>query len=204
MKPARRKIVFIVLALIFAVLAVLVILYFTILKNYFDKNSDKQKKLPSDTSSTYTQVYTKFYNFEDTWDTKISQVVSRSGHNSLMLYPGGEYCPGLVINYSDIHDVITPIEITASVYVYTESDLVKNPVTLVIQVTDNDKKIDYLVLNSDTMTSTRKGWNELYSRQVIRNITSLNNVVSVYVYYRGTEKVYVDDLLITIFKVTKN
>lgn len=198
MKLLNRNAVYIILFLIFILLIGLGFLYLRT-----SKNGRNLKKSQSDTISKYNQIYTKFYNFEDTWDTKISKVVSRSGHNSLMLYPGGEYCSGLVMKYSDIQKEITPIEITASIYVYTESDLKINPVNLVFEVDDNDKKIDYFALNSEDIANTRKGWNELYNRQTIKNITSLDNVVKVYAYYRGKEKVYVDDLLVTIFRITR-
>jgi hypothetical protein len=203
MKFIKSRTFLIVLFLTIALIIVLAYVYMRMQNNNSrDNNRDMKKQL--DTNSKYTQIYTKFFNFEESTDPNTSTAIARSGHNSIRLMPGNEYCPGLDIKFSDIQNEITPIEITASAYVYSESDLKGNPVTMIFQVTDHDKKIDYIGLNSEEIGATRKGWNEIYNRQTITNITSLNNVISVYVFYRGTQKVYVDDLLITIFKVTKN
>jgi hypothetical protein len=154
-------------------------------------------RAPRDTSRT---VYQEFYlnDFEgNLTEHQLKQVTpdfSTSGRQSILLTPDNVYSPPAEDKLKYLPDTGT-ISLRASVRIMNPNPDEKGQVILVISVDDADHKNYKYVVARDSDVTYRPGeWFELSRTELIERDIPVNGSYKVYVWYKGKNRIYVDDL----------
>lgn len=124
----------------------------------------------------------------------LTQEAAHSGKSSYRLGSSEEYGPGASAIFSAMNPESTfPMRIEASVYVYTKQKPVTNQVSLVISCENHGKP--YVYQTSDLGTNMAAGsWTKLTTWINMQESKSPNDNIKVYLWHRGKDELFVDDL----------
>ena len=104
------------------------------------------------------------------------------------------------MKFSDLCKDKIPLKVMANAFIYSDKKIENNPVSLVISMEHNGESYDYYSLNSEGENLKKREWNELKGVQLIDGVTSMDDVLKVYLWYRGNDTIFVDDLKIDIYE----
>jgi hypothetical protein len=155
------------------------------------------EKAPRDTTQ---KVFKQFYlndfenNLSEDHIKHISTTKSYSGRNSIVLNRDFIYSPTIEDKLTNLPAYST-ISLRASVQVMNPSPDEKGKIILVLEVDDADHKVyKYLTANDMEITYMPGKWFEMSYTDVISRTVPAGGAYKAYVWYTGTNKIYIDDL----------
>jgi len=154
-------------------------------------------KAPRDTTRA---VFRQFYfndfesNLSEDQMKHITVEKSNSGKQSIVLRPENLYSPAAEGKLKSIPG-ISNILLKASARVFNPSTTEKGEIILVVSTEDPEHKIYKYVIAKDSDVNYKPGeWFDLTFTDVIERDIPADGNYKVYVWYTGTNKIYVDDL----------
>lgn len=161
-------------------------------------------KAPRDTNRT---IYRPFYlnNFEHGLSEKhihqVSADFSKSGKNSILLTPENIYSPSAEDSLKHLPDTCK-ISVRASVQILNPSTVEKGQILLVLSTDDAQRKVFAYHAVRDSEVSYQSGeWFQLTLTGIIDPGTPADGTYKAYVWYKGKNKIYVDDLKLEFLPV---
>lgn len=123
-----------------------------------------------------------------------------SGKKSFLLDSSTIYSPVIEASYLEITDQ-DHAWIRASVYIYPTVDLKTNPFSFVIHFEHNGYAYKYKAFDSEKMNLKLNEWNRVCFDYLTPEVRRKTNNLKVYIWYRGKEELFVDDLQVDIFEL---
>ncbi len=163
-------------------------------------NNTALKSIEKDAGNDYTKITGKFYNYEDLQGPQSCTSKHYSGKRSVQLFASSPYSLTYTMKFSDLCKDKIPLKVMANAFIYSDKKIENNPVSLVISMEHNGESYDYYSLNSEGENLKTREWNELKGVQLIDGVTSMDDVLKVYLWYRGNDTIFVDDLKIDIYE----
>ncbi len=130
-----------------------------------------------------------------------SDEYSKSEEFSFILNKDKIYSPSINYDYKDLSKKDYVI-IKTSVYVFPIFDLSENPVSLVVTFLHKGKNYKYQTIDLEEHKHNIKlnQWNKVTMYYLSPEVRQKSDNLLVYVWLRGQQKVFVDDLLIEVFE----
>jgi hypothetical protein len=164
-------------------------------------------KAPRDTNRL---VYQPFYfnDFESGLSEpqmkQVSTEFSHSGKQSILLTPDNIYSPSAEDKLKYLPDT-TNISLRASARILNPSPTEKGQIILVVSIDDAQNKVYKYNISKDSEADYKPGeWFELTRTEVIDRNIPADGSYKVYVWYKGKNKIYVDDLKLEYMPVGSN
>ncbi len=156
-------------------------------------------KEPFTNEAEYVSKLLQKREFEDL-KTKTSTRFAFSGKKSVLLDSSTIYSPVIEASYRKITDQ-DHAWIRASVYIYPTVDLKTNPFSFVIHFEHNGYAYKYKAFDSEKMNLKLNEWNRVCFDYLTPEVRRKTNNLKVYIWYRGKEELFVDDLQVDIFEL---
>jgi hypothetical protein len=159
-----------------------------------------------DNENEYTHHTLAFYDFENVNATTIdSNAVSKSFFfsppNSCVLSEQNPYYPTYRTAYRNfVKEKLDHVWIRVSFYYYSEIDIKENPFSLVINIKHKDFNHKYRAFDIENYPFVANQWNYKQIDYMTPYPYSVNDIYEIYGWYRGHNKVYIDNLKIEIFE----
>ncbi|MBE9512062.1 MAG: hypothetical protein IMY71_14430 [Bacteroidetes bacterium] len=125
-----------------------------------------------------------------------------SGKKSVLLDSSTIYSPVIEASYLDITNQ-DHAWIRASAYIYPTVDIKTNPFSLVIHFEHNGYAYKYKAFDSEKMNLKLNEWNRVCFDYLTPEVRRKTNNLKVYIWLRGREELFVDDLQVDIFEPTR-
>ncbi|MDY0286666.1 MAG: hypothetical protein RBR21_11075 [Bacteroidales bacterium] len=166
------------------------------------KRSETDKEV-FDNEEDYTKRFLAHYDFESVEKGKeafYDTTIVHSGKYSLKMTPENIYSKGLRMRYKDLTDN-DHAWIRSSVWVYPTEDVNIDDAVLVCTFEHDGESYKYRVihLNDPRLNVIPNQWNKVTLDYLTPEVRTKNDVLKVYMWYRGTKSLYVDDLKIECF-----
>ncbi len=126
--------------------------------------------------------------------SKITAERAISGSRSLKVESNCEFSQGIFKKASELTTQKEGVQLWCSASVYSDTAFVSNPAALVISLEDKNGSYYYRSLSLETLNLAPAQWNTLRLTARIPEIRSESDMVKVYIWHRGKQTVYVDDL----------
>ena len=125
--------------------------------------------------------------------------IVRNGKYSFRMDTNMQFSPGIRIRYADLTQKLkTGIRVT--VWIYSKEPFTDNPGSLV--VTSNHAGLNYryeaILFEKENMKPGE--WNKAVLHYLTPESPDPNDILQVYVWYRGRQVMYIDDLKIELFE----
>jgi len=173
-------------------------------------DADRRLMTPGRFTTTWetmdtTYNYYKISLLEESFETVIKDkekyycdTMAHTGKYSYILDSTNIYSPGFEDKYSNItgRDYMW---IKASLYVYPLYSLKENPVSLIVTCEDKGRSIKYRGIDLETCNLKINCWSKVNFEYETPEIRSGNESIKVYVWLRGKEKIFIDDLNVDAF-----
>jgi hypothetical protein len=147
----------------------------------------------------YNKMVLDIKDFESEKSDKIDTTFAYSGLQSFRLDADNIFSPAIEAPYSSLTENYYAW-VRVSVMVYPETDVKLNPSSLVASFEHNGYAYKYRALDLDKLELERNSWNKVTFDYLTPEIRNKKDKLKVYVWHRGQEKVYVDDLKVEIFE----
>lgn len=121
------------------------------------------------------------------------------GSHSFRLDPSFTFSPGLDTPYGKITSK-DHIAIRASARIYSKVPLTDNPSSLIVTVMNGDQTLKYKGADVENHRFPANKWNTIKTEFITPANITAESIVKVYVWHRGQQPVWVDDLVIEIFE----
>ena len=132
-------------------------------------------------------------------DPHLSATVVKNGSHSFRMDSTVEFSPGIKAPFKEL-DAADGSWIRISLFVYPTADLKDNPANLVVTMSGKTKNYKYKTL-SLAGDSLRVGeWNLVTMDYEIPYVPDPEDLLAVYVWNRGRQPVYIDDLVIELLE----
>jgi hypothetical protein len=129
---------------------------------------------------------------------RYSRDVALSGKQSLKIDSTCEFSPGLFRKASELTGKSEGIQLWSSVSVYSDTSFSINQATLVISVEDKHGSYYYRSVSFETLQLLPGQWNTIKLTARIPEIRSPKDEVKVYIWHRGKQTLYMDDLVVEV------
>ena len=148
-----------------------------------------------------------FHDFEDVKadsKLKITDSLAHSGQNALVLSPLQLYSPGYNIAYEDLTKK-DHAWIRASAWIFPVSELKEDLPLLVVTFSHDEKYYKYRTASFENrrLEVIPNQWNLLSTDYLTPEVRSVKDVLSVYLWFRGSGKVYADDIRVVVIEPEK-
>jgi len=157
-------------------------------------------------SEQYKKTILKKFDFEspeDQFNQHYCDTIHFSGSGSLKMDNTLKFSPSFSIPYKEITDNYYAW-IRAEVWVYPVHKIYKTPVSLVVTFQHDGKNYKYRAVNLNTEDAKKQltlyQWNKVTFDYLTPEVRSKNDNLAVYIWNRGKEDIYFDDLIITSFE----
>ena len=159
-----------------------------------DRGIDKSRFIPGD---NYIKSTLGAFTFEDSNDTtRYSSRIAHEGKHSFMMNSNNQFSPGIDITYNNLSSKeYLWIFASAWVFIPIENDDTINPVLV---ASFHHRGNPYEFCTSDENPPIEKGkWTQLHLKYLSPEIwNKRKDNLKVYIWYKGTKPIYVDDLVI--------
>ena len=142
------------------------------------------------------------YNFEDlnvSYSGNLVTHVVKNGQYAFKMDTGMPFSPGLLEEYGKI-SLKSPLGFRVSAWIYSEYPFSSNPGSLV--VTSNHEGLNYryesILFERENLKPGE--WNRVTLSYLAPESPDPKDIIQVYVWFRGTKELYVDDLKIELFE----
>lgn len=146
--------------------------------------------------SEYNSKILKKIDFENS--EKVDSSTTYSGKYSFKLDSSKMYSPTIEAQYN----VITKSAhawIRVSAYIYPVFDIKTNPFSLIIQFNHNDYPYKYKGYDSENMHLELNKWNKISLDYLTPEVRNKKDYLKVYLWHRGHNALYIDDLQVEVF-----
>ncbi len=109
------------------------------------------------------------------------------------------FSTGIAAKYKDITDK-DHVWIRASVYIYPVIDIKENPSTLVVTFQHKGANYKYRTVNTEYLNLKLNEWNKISMDYMTPFPRSKNDNLNVYLWHRGKNEVFIDDLKVEVFE----
>lgn len=142
--------------------------------------------------------YSYSNDFEDSNAHNVTKEYFYSGDYSLKM-DANKYGSSIKIGYEDL-EVYEDLEIYVECFIYSTKDILETPFSLVFELLEDGKSVDYFqIRNSQLRGFKNNEWNMIsFNREINRRITE-NSTIKVYIWKRGNEIFYVDDVKVIVY-----
>ena len=158
---------------------------------------EEEFKNPED----YNKRIFDFISFEDNNNNNshYSDSIAHSDSYSMVLDSNFCFSTGIAAKYKDITDK-DHVWIRASVYIYPVIDIKENPSTLVVTFQHKGFNYKYRTVNTEDLNLKLNEWNKISMDYMTPFPRSKNDNLNVYLWHRGKNKIYIDDLKVEVFE----
>ncbi len=127
---------------------------------------------------------------------------SFSGKKSIILDSVNIYSPTTEIPFKEITKKDHAwIKVSAKLFI--EQSITENPFSLVIQFNQKEYAFKYKNFDSENMNLIAKQWQTISFYYLTPEVRNKNNYLKTYIWYRGKNKIYIDDFQVDIFEKNK-
>jgi len=157
---------------------------------------EEEFKNPED----YNKRMFDFISFEDNNNNPhYSDSIAHLGSYSMMLDSNFYFSTGIAAKYKHITDK-DHVWIRATVYIYPVIDIKENPSTLVVTFQHKGYNYKYRTVNTENLNLKLNEWNKISMDYMTPFPRSKNDNLNVYLWHRGKNKIYIDDLKVEVFE----
>jgi len=128
-----------------------------------------------------------------------SDFVARSGNTSLKMDSSNIFSPGITARYKDITDN-DHAWIRASAYIYPVVDPKENPLAMVVTFQHKGANYKYRTANIENLDLKLNEWNRISLDYMTAFPRSGKDNLFVYMWHRGKQEIYIDDLQVEVFE----
>jgi hypothetical protein len=148
-----------------------------------------------------------FYDFEDGGGgskLRVTDSLAHSGQHALVMSPLQPFSPGYNVAYDDL-TMKDHAWIRASAWIFPFSDLKDDLPLLVVTFGHNEKYYKYRAASFENrnLEVIPNQWNLLTVDYLTPEVRSVKDVLSTYLWFRGSGKVFVDDIKVEIVEPEK-
>lgn len=148
----------------------------------------------------YKKKILEIKDFDSLQYDKIITQYSFSGKVSYQLNEKRIYSPAIEATYSEITDH-DHAWIRGSVMVYPLTEIKSNPSSLVICFEHNGHAYKYKSLDFEQLQLKLNNWNKVSFDYLTPEVRNKKDKLKVYVWHRGKEKIFIDDLKVEVFEL---
>jgi len=154
---------------------------------------------PEDYQSPRVLQYLDFENKKENYASRMDTAVAHSGLHSLKMDSTYIYSPGLNLAYRLITNK-KHAWIRASVWVYPTSPVEQNDAILVVTFNHKGQPYKYRTVHLSRQDYIMNEWNELSIDYLTPEVRTKKDKISVYVWYRGKQNIWIDDLKVNVYE----
>jgi hypothetical protein len=148
----------------------------------------------------YERKVLQVIDFESLKEEGISMEYAYSGKASFQLDEKEIYSLTSATPFTEVTDHYYAW-IRGSVMVYPIIDAKSNPTSFVICFEHNGYSYKYKALDFEKLNLKLNEWNEVTFDYLTPEVRNKQDLLKVYVWHRGTEKIFVDDLKVEVFEL---
>lgn len=130
--------------------------------------------------------------------SKVTAERAISGSRSLKIDSNCEFSQGLFYKASELTTQKEGVQLWCSASVYSDTAFVNNPAALVISLENEKGSYYYQSLSLETLNPAPAQWHTIRLTARIPEIRSESDMVKVYIWHRGKQTVFVDDLEMSV------
>jgi len=149
--------------------------------------------------SDYTRKELQRNEFEDRENKHVTEAQAFSGNTSFQLSEQQPYSPEIKARYSAITNS-DHAWIRGSVMVYPTTKIADNPVSFVFSFEHKGQSYKYKALDLENLGLQPNQWNKVFFDYLTPEVRTKKDNLKVFVWLRGKEKMYIDDMIIEVFE----
>lgn len=143
-----------------------------------------------------------FWDFEaNNFPYKANQVTThvKNGRYAFLMNTGMAFSPGIKVTYGELTKK-PQVGIRITAWVYSQMPFAQNPLNIVATSIHDGINYRYEALFVEQLNLAPRQWHPIKLDYLTPEYPDPNDFIQIYLWYRGTSEVYVDDLKIELFE----